>query len=217
MTNPSGNGGPDPGIGTTFFSSTTSLTSGATPYEVPLTNTTDFMQGLSMGALANTGGVGVALVEANLTTQTVTPLIYVGNVPGAKLANLIPSTDLRTTTLASISDLPINDSTYHWESFPAPNASDNLLGLGSIFPNNNGLNFLWWDGTGNVRAQRTNTTAFFYFDPTGTGLGIYGGDVTFTSPPFAAIAGFEMVYIEADPEASTDYDVWATQINCAPP
>ncbi len=215
MTSPQGNGGPNPGIGVALYTSTTANT-GASAYEVPLLDDSDIMQGLSIQSLASTNDIGLAILEADLSSQTVTPVVYAGHVPGSKLATLNPSTDLRATTLASISDLPINNSTYHWESFTSPLASDNLLGVGSIFPNNNGLNFLWWNGEGAVRAQRTNTTGFFYFDPSTTGLAIYGGDVTFTSAPFAAIAGFELVFIQSDSEASTVNDIWATQINCAP-
>jgi hypothetical protein len=216
MTNPSGNNGPDPGIGAVVYTAPASLAGGASPYEMPLVDPADIMQGLSITSLASTGGLGFGILEANLSSQTVTPIIYTGSVPGSKLASLNPATDLHSTTLASISDLPINNATYHWESFVTNPPSDNFLAVGSVFPNNNGLNFIWWDGVGDVRAQKTNLSSFFYFDPSTAGLGIYGGDVTFSSSPLPAIAGFELVFIQTDGDAATVNDVWATQINCAP-
>jgi hypothetical protein len=217
IANP-GNNGPVTGVGSSLYTADVSSLMPSMPHELPLVNTGDIMQAFTIDSLASTGGVGLGVLEANLNSTTVTPVMYVGNVPGSKLASLVPSTDLRATTLASISDLPINNASYHWESFATP-ASDNLVGVASIYPSSNGLDFIWWDGNGNVRAKQTNTDGFLYFAPATVGaLPVYAGDMTFSSAPFGGLAGFEMVFLQDDLEASAStIDVWATQVNCTAP
>lgn len=167
-----------------------------------------------MQLLARTGNVGIAFLEADLSQTTIAPAFYVGTVAPSVLSTLVPSSDLKVTTVASVGDLPINGSSYHWESFTSPVASDNLIAVGSVFPGNNGLNFIWWDSAGNVRAKNTGTASFFY--SASSSYAILGGDATFNGAPFPALGGLEVVYVQTSPDASTLADVWATQINCSP-
>jgi hypothetical protein len=214
LTNPSGNGGPSPGIGSALFTSSATALNQVTTRELALVNTSDLMQGLSMSLLSRTGNIGVAFLEADLSQTTIAPSFYVGSVAPSVMATLVPSSDLKATTVASVGDLPINGASYHWESFASPVASDDLIAVGSVFPGNNGLNFIWWDSAGNVRAKNTGTSSFFY--SASSAYAILGGDATFSGTPFPALGGFEVVYVQTSSDASTLADVWATQINCSP-
>jgi hypothetical protein len=214
MLNPSGNNGPPPaGSVPTLYSAGASLTS-PTMRTLPLSNPSDFMQGMVLQGLPS-GNIGLAFIEANLSTAAVQGEVLTGVVPGSKLATLDPTTDLHATTIPSIQDIVVNNAHYHWESFTSPQ-SDNLLVAGNIYPSANGVNFEWWNGAGQVVAQKTNKNAFFYFDPASMGLAFYGADVTFTSPPLPAIAQLEMVYVQQSPTMTGMADVWATQIDCVP-
>jgi hypothetical protein len=190
--------GPSAGSAPTIYTAGTAsqTTFGApTTYTVPLTNPTDFLQVFGFQG-TNAGEVGFAGLEANLTTPTLIPDLYVGSVPPTKMASLVPSTDLGATSLPNISSVPIiNGGGGHWESFLTPPASDNLLAAGPIDPDSNGLNFIWLNGRGQVISQRLDTNAFFYYSTAdgGTGTPIYGGDVTFTGAPGATYAGLEIV------------------------
>jgi hypothetical protein len=139
-----------------------------------------------------------------------------GNRPTVEGRLARPATDLHTTTFTSIQDLIINNARYHWESFPAPQQSDNLLAAGIIYPSANGINFEWWNGSSQVAASKTNKNAFFYYDPTTGGPSYYAADVAFTSPPLPALAGFEMAYMKQNSTTTGVADVWATPIDCVP-
>jgi hypothetical protein len=206
-TNPQGNQGPVTGVASSIYSSALSLVA-PNVRQLPLVAPGDIMQTTSVSVRA-AGSIGFGILEADLSTQTGQPVFYVGTIPSTSISTFDPAGSLRKTALPSIQDLPINGATYHWESFTQP-PTDNLLAVGSIFPNANGLNFIWWNANGGVRSIRTNTNAFFY------GSTVYAGDVTFNSPPFAALAGLELIFIQADDEASTLADVWATQLACTP-
>ncbi|HXX69506.1 MAG TPA: hypothetical protein VEK07_20145 [Polyangiaceae bacterium] len=207
------NGGPQPGIGSTLFTSSVQDLGNVTVRELPLVAPSDLMQALSVQTLPTTGSspgnVGLVFLEANLTVQNVTPLFYVGALPPSQMTTLDPSSDLPATALSGISDIPINAAAYHWESFASPFASDNMLGVGPVFTTGAGLNFLWWDASGALRARSTSASALF----ADAGV-ILGGDVTFTSAPFPALGQFEAVFLVAQPDASTLTDVMATQFEC---
>jgi hypothetical protein len=214
LVNPSGNNGPPPaGNVPTLYASNASLAS-PTLHAVPLVNASDFLQGLVLQGLPS-GNVGLGMIEANLSSTTVQPVIYAGSVPGSSLSTLTPATDLHPTTFSSIQDLVIGNSRYHWESFASP-PSDNLVAAGNIYPTANGVNFEWWNGAGQVVAQKTSKNAFFYYDPSSSGLSFYGADITFASPPLAALATLEMVYVEQNATTAGMGDVWATTIDCVP-
>lgn len=208
LANPD-NGGPQPGIGSTLFTASVQALGNVTTAELPLVDPADLMQALSIQTLPSTGNIGLVFLEANLTVQNVVPLFYVGSLPASQVATLDPSTDLPVTTLSSISDIPINSAVYHWESFSSPVASDNVLGVGPVFTTSAGLNFLWWDGSGALRARSTNASALF----ADAGV-VLGGDVTFNSAPFPALGQFEVVFLVAQPDSSDLTDVYATQFEC---
>jgi hypothetical protein len=220
LVNANGNG-PAPGaVPTIYTASTASATTFAAPstYAVPLTNPTDFMQAVALQG-TNGGNLGFAGVEANLTTTTLTPYLYVGSVPPAEIGALVPSTQLGATPIANLSSLPVvNNGSAHWESFPGAPASDNLIAVGAIYPNSNGLNFMWFNGQGNVVAQRLDTKAFLYFstDDGGTGPTIYGGDLTFNGEPAPALANLELVYLQEGElnDGGPGVQIWGTQVDC---
>jgi hypothetical protein len=214
IMNPSGNNGPPPaGNVPTLYWASPSLAS-PTMHALPLLNPSDFMQAFVLQGLPS-GNVGLGLLEANLSSTAVQGEYFAGSIPGSKLSTLTPATDLQTTNIPSIQDVVVNNPRYHWESFTSP-ASDNLIVAGQIYPSSNGVNFWWWNGAGQVVAQKTNKNAFFYFDPSSSGLSFYGADVTFVSPPLAAIASLEMVYVEQSATTAGMGDVWATTIACVP-
>jgi hypothetical protein len=134
----------------------------------------------------------------------------------------VPATDLGATTIADLSSLPIvNNGNSHWESFTGTPASDNLLATGAIYPNSNGLNFLWINGAGGAVAERLGSHAFFYFSTAdgGTGPTIYGGDITFQGQPVPALAQFVLVYLEAgmySDGGGPAVDVWTNSVVCTP-
>jgi hypothetical protein len=221
LVNPPSNNGPPPA-----GSSPTMLVANATtfampaPSPVPLTNPTDFMLGITL-APTNGGKLGVSALEANLGSTTVYPVIYAGSVATTKVPTLKPSTDLGGATVNSLSELPIvNNGSAHWESFSGSPQSDNLIAVGAIYPNSNGLNFMWLDGTGRLVAERVGSKGLFYFDTSdgGTGPAIYGGDVVFNGAPLPALAGFEILYLQQGLEADGGPGVviWANQMACVP-
>lgn len=205
----SGSGGPAPGIGSTLFTSSVQNLASVSPRELPLVDPADLMQAVSVQTLPSTGNIGLAFLEANLTVQNVAPMFYVGSVPTSRMAMLDPNSDLAATALDTISDVPINSAVFHWESFSTPIASDNMLGVGPVFNTGAGLNFLWWDASGTLRARNTSSAALF----PNAGV-ILGGDVTFTGAPFPALGQFEAVYLTAQSDSSTLTDVYAMQFQC---
>lgn len=208
-----GSNGPAPGIGSTLFRSTIQDLGSVSEVELPLANPAYLMQTLSIQTLASSGDIGLVFLEANLTVQNVVPLFYVGTVTPSQMASLDPSADLPVTTLSGISDIPINSAAYHWESFAAPAApvpSDNLLAVGPVLTTAAGLNFLWWDSSGALRARNTSSTALF-----ADAGPIIAGDMTFNSAPFPALGQFEVIYTVPQGDSSTLTDVYATQVTCS--
>ncbi len=219
-----GNNGPTPGVGPTLYSSVPNLSTVQT-FSVPLVNPTDIMDGYEVQP-TNGGQVGVAILEANLSSTTIAPTIYAGSIATSLMANLTPASDLPATALPGLSNVPgINGGRAHWESFVAAGgtaASDNLLMAGAEFPNANGLDVIWWNGAGKVLSNKSGSGAYFYFDTSdgGTGLSIYGGDITFSSQPLPALAQFEMAYLQQNATPTTDassaVNVWASSVDCTP-
>jgi hypothetical protein len=210
FADPNGNGPPTGGTSTFIYLASSALNGQPTITNAALANPTDFLITASAAALPN-GKVGLAMLEANLNAMNVQPDLFVGSVASVSLQNLVPSTALTDTKLAGIQNLIINGAHYHWESFANP-MTDNLLAAGSVYPNANGINFQWWNGAGQTVAAQTSTNALMYFS--GTGLAFYAADVTFTQPPAASLANFELVYVQKDPESANVGDVWASQIAC---
>jgi hypothetical protein len=219
-----GNNGPTPGVGPTIYSADPTLANVQT-HAVPLVNPTDIMDGFGVQP-TNGGDVGVSILEANLSSSTIAPTIFAGSIAASLLANLTPANDVPATELAGLSNVPgINGGRPHWESFAAAGgtaASDNLLIAGAEFPNANGINVIWWNGAGQVLSNKSGASAYFYFDTSdgGTGLALYGGDITFSSQPLPSLAQFELVYLQQDAtptaDASSAVDVWANQVACTP-
>ncbi len=210
LTNPSGNGGPNPGIGTALFTAEQVSLGTVSARELPLISSQDLMISLAIGASPNTGLVEMGFLEAQLSSTTLLPQIYVGQVTPSKMATLDPAADLRATTFSGVSALPINGASLHWDSFGSPNTSDNLVAGSAVYPSNNGMNLVWWDASGSLRAMNAGTTALF---PT---LPILGADAVLSNAPFPTIASFQVVYAQVDPEASTYFDLVTTTLNCTP-
>ena len=192
-----------------------SLTGSAQPYPIPLTNAGDFMLGVALGA-TNGGDVGVATFEANLNVTNPPPTIYARSVAASALTSLTVA-DLGATPVPVLANLPIiSQGSARWQSYVGK--SDNLLATGAIYPNGNGLNFMWWNGAGALLAERVGTNAFLYSAPDAGTPPVVGTDIMLTGAPNTLIASFEVAYLLEEPDdGGTDFVAWANQVDCQGP
>ncbi|MEO6575678.1 MAG: hypothetical protein ABIP89_17640, partial [Polyangiaceae bacterium] len=210
MANPSGGGGP---AGTpTLFKSVIDMHA-ATLSTFPLKSPTDFMFALTLTSGLPPGSVDLGFLEADLGSGTVQPDMYVGQAGAANLTTLVPHSGLTTTTLAGLNDIIVDKASYHWNNFGAPSNTENMLGIAPTVNTHIGLNFMWWDTQGRVRAQHTGATGNLL-----PGTLVYSADIAFTQPPFAVLADFELVFLKDDADAGANaIDVVATDISCIKP
>lgn len=210
IANAGGGGGPNGG-GPTLFKSTLPMTS-ATLSSFALKVPTDFMEsvGIAPGLTAATANLG--FLEADINSGTSLPEMYIGQTTGPALTTLNPSASLGVTTLAGLNDLIVDKSTYHWNDFTTGGGSENLLGIGPRVNSHIGVNFLWWDAKGRVRAQHTGAGDLLH------GEFVYGADIAFNQAPFTVLADFELVFMKDDPDAGANaIDVIAADIACVKP
>jgi hypothetical protein len=215
LSSPSDMGAPAPGSTPTVDSLSASFADAQAPtaHVLPLVDASDFLMGLAL-SVTNNDDLGVALVQGNVNAPSGDLVAYAGSVSGTKLATLNAQTGLLGTPVASIGDAPFFRGTPHWESFPSPALpGDNLLAIGPDVTTFGGLDFLWWNGAGQLLAQNVGTSAFLYEPEAGTNGSLLGAAITFVQPPVTATAKLEIAYLLADPDGTT-IDVMANEVDC---
>jgi hypothetical protein len=211
----SGGAAPAPGSTPTLDILTTTFADAGAPTArvLPIVDASGFLKGLTLNA-TNNDDIGVALVQANVSAPSGDVVVYVGSVSSAKLATLNPQTDLKATPVAGLGDAPVFGESPHWQSFPPPALpGDNLLALGPDVTSQAGLEFMWWNGAGQLVAQNVGKSAFLYEPEAGTSGSLLDCAVTFASPPSVATAKLEIAYLLANADGTTA-DVMANEVDC---
>jgi hypothetical protein len=211
VVNASGGGGgagPKAGTGPVLYDTTLDMGS-APPSTFPLKDPSDIMFGVAVTSAPEPGKINLGFLEANLSSDTAKPEMYVGQIASANVSGLKPSTGLGQTVLGGLGDLVVEKGRSHWENFASP-PSENMLAIGPTLKTNVGANFIWWDAQGHVRAQQTGATGNLLRSEF-----LYGVEAVFTGPPAAQLAELELLFTKASADAGPNVvDVWATTVSC---
>ncbi len=216
MVNPSPNGTPPPGLAAFIVAADSQSLAHQAALAVPLKDPQDFVLAAGMKAQPAGDKFGVAFIEANLGNASSKPTFYVGSVPAGKLGGINPSTQLAGSELAGLTDLPVDKASYHWESYVTQQSvTHNFLAIARAYPSAHGFNFIWWDGKGRIRAQRTtNSPGGTLVRPAGTGVSMAAA-ITFRQPPSVQLASMQIAWVE-DSGSAGGLEVLSMEIACTP-
>ncbi len=219
LANPRTNGPPNPGTAPFLFKSDRNMGS-ATTTILPLrqggADAGEFMLATVMSNGLGAGTASLAFLQAALFNTTSVPTFLVGSVPTSGLTGLRPSADLAATPFVSdagpsLAEVPIDKGRSHWERFAGTPASENLLAVSRRLNDDKGINFVWWDGKGRVRAKRAGAAGFL------ADRSVLRADSTFVDRPVALFANLALVWTEANAaDASAPVELWASRVGCLP-
>ncbi len=162
---------------------------------------------LAMAPSPIPGKVDVGFFGGDLSIPSIS--LWVGQTDLNKLSTLHPDTDLGHVPVGGVSELPVDKGRMHWEMYPPPLGSENLLAVSRASP---GANFYWFDQRGNILAKQAGTTALFQNDQ------ILGTDVNFSQKPtFPLLAQLMFTLVEPDGpavDAGAPYTIWGVTVQC---
>jgi hypothetical protein len=195
-------GGPAPGVGPlAYHSSLQGVMSGAEMMKLKASDS--FLYPMAAANSPTVGKADLSFLGGSLSSLG----IYVGQVPVSQIPTFVAEKDLPATTIAKVGDLPVDKGTMHWESFAAPNASENFLAVSRGA--SGGANFYWFNERGQAIAQQAGATGLFQNDT------VIGIDVGFVQTPISLFGQLEFVLVEnTQGGGANDYSIWGVHVNC---
>jgi hypothetical protein len=139
--------------------------------------------------LSTPGNSDITFIEGDLQNQNATPRMHSARVQTSALATMDPQTIPYAVT--DINSLPFNKGTTHWSSYQSED--DWIAASRPLQDNTVGVNFVWVDSLGRLRANLALNDGGSGF-PTADLVNTI--DVTFTSQPTPVFTGIRAAWIE---------------------
>lgn len=156
--------------------------------------------GFMAPSVANAGTNGAALLIGDLLNPNVPFGVRVGMVTDDKITSF-NVTDLPPfVQFQAIEDLAIDKGGAEWRFFPV--VGPQVLMFGRKTNSGNGVNLVWLDNTGKLRAKASGATALVPSEK------VAGAAGTFRSPPTAVFGNMAILWL------TEGHELWTADVSC---
>lgn len=151
-------------------------------------------------SVAAPGTNGVGFLTGDLVNTSVPFGMHAGTIADDKITSFVVTDMPPLVPFATVDDLAIDKATFEWRFFQG--FGPQLLVAGRKTGSGDGVNLVWLDGKGNMRAKASGATALF---PTEK---VSGAGATFRGTPTAVFATLSVIW------RTEAHDVMLADVTC---